>query len=87
MAQAERRSSVGFSISFGNITFVDAVTLSAQVGQYFPDGAAVIGPYTTSGTVSFWNYPSGGSPTKTLAFFVAPFGSVDSNPPSAARRH
>lgn len=76
-----------FSIKFGNITFIDAVPLSSQVGQYFPDGATVVGPYTTSGTVSFWSYPAGGSPTKTLAFFVAPFGSVVSNPPSAIRRH
>lgn len=75
-----------FSIRNGNIAFVDAVPLSSQIAQFFPDGATLVGPYENSGTVGFWNYPAGGSPTKTLPFFVAPFGSAVSNPPSTARR-
>ena len=71
-----------FSIHFGELQFVDSVPLSASVAQFFPDGSTVIGPFIGSGSVGFWNYPAGGSPAKTLSFFVAPFGSVVSNPPS-----
>lgn len=71
-----------FSIHFGELQFVDAIPLSASVEQFFPDGSTVIGPFSTGGSVGFWSYPAGGSPTKTLSFFVAPFGSVVSNPPS-----
>ena len=71
-----------FSIHFGELQFIDSVPLSASVAQFFPDGSTVIGPFSAGGSVGFWNYPAGGSPTKTLSFFVAPFGSVVSNPPS-----
>jgi hypothetical protein len=65
-----------FSYKFGNLTFIDAIPLSTQVEQFFPYGSTVVGPYSNAGTVGFWNYPAGGSPTKTLSFFVTPFGSA-----------
>jgi hypothetical protein len=71
-----------FSYHFGQLAFVGATPLSASVWQFFPNGSTVIGPYTAGTSVGFWNYPGGGSPTKVLNFFVAPFGAVVSPAPS-----
>jgi hypothetical protein len=69
-----------FGIRNGNISFVDTVPLSSSVDQFFTDGKTLVGPSSLGATVYFWDYPAGGPPTKTLTFFVAPFGSVVSNP-------
>ena len=71
-----------FSIRNGDLAFVDTVALSALVNQFFVDGSTLVGPYSAGASVSFWNYPEGGSPTKTVTFFDTPFGSAVSQPPS-----
>ncbi len=38
------------------------------------DATRVIGPNEDCGSVEFWKYPHGGSPTKTLTGFGEPFG-------------
>lgn len=59
-----------------NIVFIGSTPLTSSVAQFFIHSSTVIGPYSSAGTVGFWNYPAGGSPTKTFSFFVAPFGSA-----------
>ena len=48
------------------------------VGQYYIDGSTLIVPSacTSSGTVSIYNYPSGGSSVKTIGGFQFPAGAV-----------
>jgi hypothetical protein len=41
-----------------------------------PQGTKVIGPNLNGGSVMFWNYPAGGTATKTLKQLDAPFGTA-----------
>jgi len=55
-------------------TPLDGATL---VGQFWIQGKVVIGPNRGgSGTVMFWKYPRGGSPTKVLNAFSTPVGAA-----------
>jgi hypothetical protein len=49
---------------------------SANVIDFWIDGSKVIGPNVNGGTVTFWNYPAGGSGTKTIGGFVEPVGAT-----------
>jgi hypothetical protein len=42
--------------------------------QFWIQGARVVAPSFSDGVVMFWDYPGGGSPTKTIAGFDQPFG-------------
>ncbi|HEY2476515.1 MAG TPA: hypothetical protein VGI19_17175 [Candidatus Cybelea sp.] len=49
---------------------------SPEVSEFFIDGKTVVGPSPLTGAVSFWKYPAGGGPTKTLSNFSEPFGAA-----------
>jgi hypothetical protein len=49
---------------------------SSNVLDFWVDGAKVIGPNVAAATVTFWNYPAGGSGTKTIGGFVEPIGAT-----------
>jgi hypothetical protein len=58
---------------------VQTITLKngTYVNGFWIEGAALIGPnWQAGGTVPFWHYPGGGSPTKTLTGFSYPFGAT-----------
>jgi hypothetical protein len=54
------------------------MTLSDSDGifQFFISGKTFIGPNVYSKNAMYWDYPAGGSPTKTLTGFTDPFGAV-----------
>jgi DNA-binding beta-propeller fold protein YncE len=55
-------------------TPLDGATL---VGQFWIQGKVVVGPNRGgSGSVMFWKYPGGGSPTKVLHAFSSPIGAA-----------
>lgn len=61
-------------------TPLDGATL---VVQFWIQGKSVIGPnHGGSGSVMFWKYPDGGSPTKVFNAFSTPIGSTVSMPNS-----
>lgn len=47
-----------------------------DVAQFWIAGSKVIGPDTLNGDVGFWNYPAGGSETKTISGLSQPFGAT-----------
>lgn len=49
---------------------------SSNVIDFWIDGLKVIGPNANGGTVTFWNYPAGGSGTKTIGGFDEPVGAT-----------
>jgi hypothetical protein len=49
---------------------------SSNVVDFWIDGSKVIGPNNEAGSVTFWNYPAGGSGTKTIGGFVQPIGAT-----------
>lgn len=54
----------------------------ANVEQFWIQGSTLIGPNAQSpGTVPFWRYPAGGTPSKTLSGFYYPFGATVSLSP------
>ncbi len=53
-----------------------ALNGSARVFQFFIWGKIVVGPNTNSANVMFWNYPAGGTPTKTIEILHEPIGST-----------
>jgi DNA-binding beta-propeller fold protein YncE len=59
----------------GSTQLGDATT----VFQFWLDGAKVIGPDAGAGNVKVWNYPAGGSPTKTIGGVYVPLGAAVSN--------
>jgi hypothetical protein len=65
-----------FAISGTKGTEVGTTPLvgSANVLQFWIDGPKVVGANNSSGTVTFWNYPAGGSGTKTITGLVQPLG-------------
>ncbi|MGC1380525.1 MAG: hypothetical protein WA814_05830 [Candidatus Baltobacteraceae bacterium] len=69
-----------FSVAGSQATEVGSTTLeqSTSVGQFWIDGGRVIGPDYSRGDVGFWNYPSGGDPTKLISNndFDSPSGAV-----------
>jgi hypothetical protein len=51
-----------------------------NVAQFWLDGSTLIGPnFQGNGPVSYWHYPAGGSPTKTITGFSEPFGATVSS--------
>lgn len=52
------------------------LTGAAEVNQFWIDGDKVIGSDPGRPNVGFWNYPAGGSPTKTLAGLNEPVGAT-----------
>lgn len=57
-----------FSISRGKGSEVGSTTLmgASDVGQFWIDGSRVIGADAGGPDVGYWDYPAGGSPTKTI---------------------
>ena len=49
---------------------------SSNVLQIWIDGSKVIGPNADAASVTFWNYPAGGSGTKTIGALVDPIGAT-----------
>ncbi len=48
-----------------------------DIEGFWLDGSTLIGPNAQSnGTIGFWHYPAGGTPTKTLAGFSYPIGAT-----------
>jgi hypothetical protein len=69
-----------FAISGRSGTKVGTTSLNGgtSIGQYWIQGGKVIGPNAGSntGNVLFWNYPAGGSPTKTITGLSRPLGAT-----------
>jgi hypothetical protein len=67
-----------FQISGNTGTKVGSTPLNGSSGlsQFWIDGSTVVGANATAGTVDYWNYPAGGSPTKTIGGFSLPLGST-----------
>jgi hypothetical protein len=72
-----------FSISGSTATLIGSTPLdgTTSVRQFWIDGKRLIGP-DYDAPVGFWNYPAGGSPTKTLSK-VHGYGAAVSVAPSA----
>lgn len=48
-----------------------------NIEQFWIQGTRLIGPnWVVNGTVPYWRYPAGGSPTKTLSSLTEPFGAT-----------
>jgi hypothetical protein len=52
---------------------------SDRIFQFFIRGKMLVGPNTNSANVMFWNYPSGGTATKTISGLNQPIGSAVSS--------
>jgi hypothetical protein len=67
-----------FTISGKKGTEVGSTPLmdASNVVQFWIQGSTVIGADAAAGDVGFWNYPQGGSPTKTITGFVEPIGAT-----------
>jgi len=70
-----------FTINGSSGTEVGATPLdgSNYVRQFWIHGGKVVGPDNQGASVKFWNYPAGGTATKTLTGFDYPTGSTVSN--------
>jgi hypothetical protein len=63
----------------GKIVNVIPLPGSGDIVGFWIEGKTLIGPdahYRGEGKVFFWNYPSGGKPTKKLKGFDYPFGAA-----------
>jgi hypothetical protein len=61
--------------STGKVAQTVTLKKGANVEQFWIAGTTLIGPNAQSGgTVPFWRYPAGGSPTKTINGFLYPVG-------------
>jgi hypothetical protein len=60
----------------GQITGVTVLSGSVDVVGFTIAKSVAIGPDAGNATVEFYKYPAGGSPTKTLTGFSAPYGSA-----------
>jgi hypothetical protein len=49
---------------------------ASDVNQFWTDGSKVIGSDTGAANARFWNYPAGGSPTKTIGGLGEPVGAT-----------
>lgn len=49
---------------------------ASDVNQFWIDGPKVIGSDSAAADVMFWNYPSGGSHTKTIGGLNEPVGAT-----------
>lgn len=67
-----------FSIAGKHATKAGSTALggASEVFQFWIDGSKVIGPDALGGDVGFWNYPEGGTATKTISGLYAPLGAV-----------
>ncbi len=67
-----------FTVSGKHATKAGSTMLGGaiEVFQYWIDGAKVIGADALGGDVGIWNYPAGGSATKTISGLYAPLGAV-----------
>lgn len=50
------------------------IETSAAFDQFWIQGSTAIGTAESYGTISFWKYPSGGTPTKTITGVDHPYG-------------
>lgn len=78
-----------FAVSGSAATLKDTLTLGGTqaVYQWWIDrkDKRVIGPNGLQNSASYWTFPAGGSPTKTLSQgMTAPYGAVVSRPPSSS---
>ncbi len=54
-----------------------ALKNGTNIEQFWIQGTTLIGPnWSVNGTVPYWRYPAGGTPTKTLSTFTEPFGAT-----------
>ena len=60
----------------GKVEGTTTLSDSDGIYQFFIERKTFIGPNVFSANAMFWQYPAGGSPTKTLAGFTDPFGAV-----------
>lgn len=61
----------------GHVAQTISLKDGTNVEQFWIQGSTIVGPNAQSpGTVSFWRYPAGGSPTKTLSGLSYPFGAA-----------
>jgi len=65
-----------FSISGSSGTETGSTALdgSSYAVQFWVQGSNVVGPNANGANVMFWNYPAGGSPTKTINGLTTPWG-------------
>jgi hypothetical protein len=56
------------------ISLVGTVSLSEQVTQFVTGSSLLVATVGSKHEVGFWNYPTGGKPTKTILGFSNPFG-------------
>lgn len=60
----------------GQITGVTVESGSVDIVNYWIDGKVDIGPDAGTASVELYKYPAGGSPTKTITGFSAPYGAA-----------
>jgi hypothetical protein len=60
----------------GTIVGTTPLTGSIDVVGFSIQKSTAIGPDAAQAEVGFWNYPAGGSPTKTITGFSAPYGTA-----------
>ncbi len=67
-----------FSISGSSGTEVGATPLdgSSFAVQFWIAGSTVVAPNANGGSVGFWNYPAGGTPTQTIGGLGQPWGAT-----------
>jgi len=72
----DQKNAVIYQTEGSQIIGSTPLTGSSDVIGYFIDGSTVICPDFGNGTVEFYNYPAGGSPTNKLTGYREPFGAV-----------
>lgn len=66
----------------GTVVGSTPLTGGDDVEQFYKLGRKVVGPNAAAGTVGFWNYPAGGSPTKTITGLTNPVAVAVSKAPA-----
>jgi hypothetical protein len=69
------------SQSYGTKVGSTPLTGSSDVNQFWKQGKTVVGPDEVTSDVYFFNYPAGGSPTKTITGLRFPTGATVSKSP------
>jgi hypothetical protein len=72
----DQDSAVIYQITNNSVSGTTPLTGSSDVVQYFIDGGTVVGPDAGNADAEFYNYPAGGSPTKTITGLSEPIGSA-----------
>jgi hypothetical protein len=80
VAVGDRAANVIYRFTINGIKGKEAGSVSlgdsSDVNQFWTDGSKVIGSDFGAANVGFWNYPTGGSPTKTISGLGKPVGAT-----------